>query len=130
MAEGARQTQNITHAVQNRVRHKVIVECHRHRCAAAVAAQIGGDYMETGPRQWQQLMAPAIGQLWKTVQEQDAGSAGFLKPGFENMQRDAVVAVDEARANAVGQCVLTVEDLRVVLAGFGGWQRRWDERCL
>jgi hypothetical protein len=75
----------------------------RPRGGAAIATQIRGYDVVAGLGEVGHDLAPGIGQLWKAVQQQQAGSARILVPGFQQMHSQAVHAIDEARTNACGE---------------------------
>ena len=58
--------------------------------------------MKARARQWQQLAPPAVGELWKPVQENHARPSGLLESGFQDMHHQTIVVIDQARADAAG----------------------------
>ena len=75
---------------------------------AAIAALVGRDHVIAGGRERQHHLAPAIGELGKAVQQQQARPARRLEAGLEHMHRQAVVVVDHAGADARGQRAVAV----------------------
>jgi len=70
---------------------------------AAIAALIGCDHVKARLGQRQHHLAPAVGQLRKTVQQQHARAPRCIEAGFEHVHGQAVAVVDLARADARGQ---------------------------
>ncbi len=56
----------------------------------AISALIGGDHVIPGGRQRRHHLAPAIGELRETMQEQDRRSARRFETSLQNMHRHAV----------------------------------------
>src|SRR6185295_18664183 len=60
---------------------------------AAIAALVGREYMEARCRERRYQFAPAVGELRKAMQQQDAGLSRC--PGLEHVHAQAVDGVDE-----------------------------------
>ena len=75
---------------------------------AAVAALVGRDHVIAGGRERQHHLAPAIGELGKAVQQQQARPARRLEARLQHMHHQAVVVVDHAGADAGGQRAVAV----------------------
>src|SRR6516164_9209651 len=86
---------------QSAERAQIVVVIGAPPGGTTLPAQIGSDDVIPGSGQRPHDLAPGIGELGKTVQQQQAGAVGLA--GFENMHAQAVYALDEARADAVGE---------------------------
>ena len=67
----------------------------------AIAALVRGDHVVAGCRQREKNLAPAIGKLRKTMQQQQAGTARLA--GFQHMHGEAVDAGNLPGADACWQ---------------------------
>jgi hypothetical protein len=53
VAKSARESEDVTDAIQTRIRQEIILERNSRRCAAPIAAKIGRDGVKAGLRQRQ-----------------------------------------------------------------------------
>ncbi len=75
---------------------------------APIAALIGRDHVIARGRKRQHHLAPAIGELGKAVQQQQARPARRLEARLQHMHHEAVVVVDHAGTDAGGKRAVTV----------------------
>jgi hypothetical protein len=101
-ANGTRKSKNITHAVQHEIGREVITKRHRDCRRAPIAAQIRCDGVKACLGQSRQLMSPGVGELREPVQKHDTGSSRLFETGLEDVHDEAVVVIDQARADATG----------------------------
>jgi hypothetical protein len=119
VAQHADERQHVAHAVQRRERREVVVEADVGAAAPAVAALVGSDDMEARIRERQHDLAPAVGELGKSVHEQDGRAARAIEAGLEHVHVHAVDARVDARANA-GRQGAVAERRHVRRLGAGG----------
>ena len=103
MAEREGERQRIFHDVENAERREVAVVGSVPAGGAAIAALVRCNDVKSGCRQRQHHLAPAIGELRKAVQQQDARPASGFVTGLQHVHREAVDVVDETRADAARQ---------------------------
>ena len=68
--------------------------------SAPVATLIGSDHVISRGCKWKHDFAPAVREFRKAMEKQDAGPTLCLKPGLQNMHRETVDVVDNARTDA------------------------------
>ena len=100
VAERGDEAERVAHRVERVERAEVVVVIGAPAGGAAIAAQIGGDDVKAGSGERPHHLAPGIGELREPVQQQDAGPAGGLVPGFEDVDAQPVDPLDKTRADA------------------------------
>ena len=105
IAEREDKSERVAHQIGQAERGEVAVVIRIPAGGAAIAALVRRDDMIAGLAERQHHLAPAIGQLRKAVQQQEAWPAPGLEAGFEQMNRQAVDIVDATRADAARQRV-------------------------
>ncbi len=100
MAERRHQPEHVAHQVGQTERREVAVIGGVPAGGPAVAALVGRDHVIAGRRERQHDLAPAVGELGKAVEQQQAWPARGLEPGLQHMHRQPVDVVDDARADA------------------------------
>jgi hypothetical protein len=73
-------------------------------------------------------VSPAESKFGETVQQKNASPIVPLEPCFQDVHREAVTVVDEARANSRRQHLLAVGDARIVV-GLDGPRRGLSSRA-
>jgi hypothetical protein len=89
----------VPHHVENPERVGIGVKRTIPSCRTAVAALIGCNHVVAGLRERQQHLAPAVGELREAVQQQQARASGGLVACLQHMHHQAIVVVDDSRAN-------------------------------
>src|SRR5262245_32574245 len=97
------EAEGIAHQVQHPERAEIYVIAGIPASGAAVPALIGSHHVITRCGQRQHHFAPAVGQLGKTVQQQEAGTARPLESRLQHVNPETVDVIDEARAYALSQ---------------------------
>jgi hypothetical protein len=102
IAHGTRKSKNVAHAVQHEIWRKVITKRHRNCRRAPIAAKIRCEDVKARLGQSRQLMSPRVGELREPVQKHDARPSRLFETGLEDVHDEAVVVIDQARADATG----------------------------
>src|SRR5262245_48469446 len=74
----------------------------------AVTALIRRDHVIAGGCERQYHLAPAIGELRETVQQQQQWASCGLETRLQHVHLEAIVVVDVTGADAGGQCVIAI----------------------
>ena len=100
VSERRNQPQGIAPQVQKAKRAEVAVIVGVPARGASIAALVWRNHVIAGRRQRQHHFAPAVGELGKAMQQQEAWAVLAIEPGLQHVHAQAVDVVDEARANA------------------------------
>ena len=111
VAKRGDEPQGVAHQIEKAKGTQVAVVVAIPPSGSTIAPLIGGDHVKPGGGQRQHHLAPAIGQLWEPVQQQDARTISGLVSGLRQMDAQAVVVVDEAGPDARPQCSRPVRDV-------------------
>ena len=100
------QAQDVPHQVEHAERRKVTVIVDVPAGGASIAPLVGCNDVIARRRDGQHYFAPAIGQFREAVQQQDQRAVFRFVSRFEDVHPQAVVVIDEPRADPGGQDVV------------------------
>jgi hypothetical protein len=100
VAERRDQAQHIPDKVGEAKRVKVTIVRIIPASSAPVATLIGSDHVISRGCKWKHDFTPAEREFRKAMEKQDAGAILCLKPRLQNMHRETVDVVDNARTDA------------------------------
>ena len=112
-SDGGEQSRDVADKVEHAEFAEVDIVVGVGAGGMSVSALIGGDDVVAGVGEWEHDVAPAVGDFGEAVQEQEAGSVGIVRPGFQEVDVESVDAGDGAGADSVGQCAVGVGGGRV-----------------
>ena len=99
------QGERVLHQVERARGGKVAVVTRVPTGGAAITALVGRNHVVTGVSQRQHHLAPAVGQLGETMQQQQAAFGGLFRTRFEHSHVHAVDALYGAGTNALWELV-------------------------